>query len=202
MNDHLFKYNFKLWLISWRKITETKASFKFSETFTELFDKNSSLVLSLRLTTKTRHMKALLTMGILLLFIRCGTQKNAIQEQEQPTDSSTMIKATIGEFKATTDPVTISNIRVSGNTLLIDVSYSGGCEKHAFEVIGSPMIAKSLPPIRHIQLVHNANGDKCKKLELKTIEVDIKELAYQQESGSEIYLTIDGWEERILYTFE
>ena len=86
--------------------------------------------------------------------------------------------------------------------MLIDVSYGGGCEDHQFQVIGSPMISKSLPPVRPIQLVHNANGDKCKMNVTKTLEIDISEFTYKKEKGSEIYLTLGGWNQQIAYTYE
>lgn len=149
-------------------------------------------------------MKTSILFSLSLLIFSCGTQKNLTEETnvKQTTNSNTMITASIGEINVPSDPITISGIKVQGNTLLIDVNYSGGCAEHEFSVVGSPMIAKSLPPIRAIQLIHNGNGDQCKMMVMKTLEVDIKALAYQQESGSKIFLTLDGWKERIEYTFE
>lgn len=149
-------------------------------------------------------MKTSILFSLSLLILSCGTQKNLTEETntKQTANSNPMITATIGEINVPSDPVSISDVRVQGNKLLIDVNYSGGCAEHVFNVVGSPMIAKSLPPIRAIQLVHNANGDQCKMMEMKTLEVDVKALAYQQESGSKIFLTLDGWKERIEYTYE
>lgn len=149
-------------------------------------------------------MKTIILFSLSLFILSCGTQKKAAEatDVKQTSNSNTMITATIGEINVPTDPISISDIRVQGNKLLIDVNYSGGCAEHSFSVVGSAMIAKSLPPIRAIQLVHNANGDQCKKMEMKTLEVDVKALAYQQEAGSKIYLTLEGWKERIEYTFE
>lgn len=149
-----------------------------------------------------------LTVGILLF--ACGTKKNSTKNEQKDTitsvvqpDLETMkIKATIGKFVKESDAIiSINSVEINGNTLFIDVSYGGGCKEHEFEVVGSEMIAKSLPPIRGIQLVHHSNGDNCRAIVRKRLEIDIKDLAYQQEKGSEIYLTLEGWEERILYTF-
>lgn len=132
----------------------------------------------------------------------CGLHKNNSNGDSGQTNSNVMLTATIGEVNVPSDPLSISDIRIQGNKMFIDVSYSGGCKDHSFQLIGSSMIAKSLPPIRHIQLVHESNDDACRMMVLKTIEVDIKALAYQQEAGSEIFLTIDGWKDRIEYTYE
>ena len=146
-------------------------------------------------------MKIILIFSLILATAGCRTQKN-LSKDNDANCTSNMIIATIGEINVKSDPHTISAIRVSGNKLFINITYSGGCEKHEFQVKGSPMIAKSLPPIRAIQLVHHSNGDACKKLIEQTLEVDISALAYKQEAGSKIFLTLDGWKERIEYTFE
>ena len=150
-----------------------------------------------------------LTVGILLF--ACGTKKNSTKSKQKDTIVSVIepdleimkIKATIGKFAKESDPIiSINSVEIVGNTLVLDVSYGGGCKEHQFEVIGSEMIAKSMPPIRAIQLVHHANGDNCRAIVRNRLEINIEDLAYQQKKGDEIYLTIEGWEERILYTFK
>jgi len=143
-------------------------------------------------------MNKLIALCLTMILFSCGICKHKKQNPEE----TNMITATLGDTDQSSDSFSISDIRVKGNTMLIDVSYSGGCEEHQFEMTGSQNIAKSLPPIRAIQLVHKANGDQCKKMVMETIEVDIKALAYKQEAGSIIYLTIEGWKDRVEYTFE
>lgn len=144
-----------------------------------------------------------------LIAFACGTKKNAEDGEVRSGKNDTTpvtkdivkVTAAIGEFEKTSDPVKIDTVEVRGNILYIDITYSGGCEEHQFEVIGSPMIAKSMPPIRAIQLVHRANGDTCREQKSVKLEVYIDDLAYQQEVGSEIYLNLEGWKERIYYKY-
>lgn len=146
-------------------------------------------------------MKFLLIFSLILTVLSCKSHKCA-DSKEDANSKRSMITATIGEINLPSDPITISAIRVEGNKMFLDIRYSGGCEEHSFQVVGSEMIAKSLPPIRAIQIMHNSNGDQCKKLIEQTLEVDISALAYKQENGSKIFLTTEGWKERIEYTFE
>lgn len=155
-------------------------------------------------------MKFITLITLSILMASCGTTKNTTMSEStenEPTNTTpttvNIIKVTgeLGEISETTDPFTIEATEIRGNLLYVDVMYSGGCEEHSFEVIGSNMIAKSMPPIRAIQVKHNANGDSCKKAVRAKLEVNIKEFAYKQEKGSEIYLTVNG-KDRILYTFE
>lgn len=156
-------------------------------------------------------MRFLTFLSISILLFSCGTKKNSTKNKQKDTivsviepDLETMkIKATIGKFAKESDPIiSINSVEIIGNTLVLDVSYGGGCKEHQFEVIGSEMIAKSQPPIRAIQLVHHANDDNCRAIVRNRLEIDITDLAYHQKEGDEIYLTIEGWEERILYTFK
>lgn len=137
--------------------------------------------------------------------LSCGIKKNATKDEHSDSTAKpkeTMITATIGEMSKTSDPMTISSVQIDGNFMTIEVTYSGGCGEHSFQMIGSSTIAKSLPPIRSIQLVHSANKDECKKMIIQKIKVDISALTYKKESGSEIYLTLEGWKEKLKYTFE
>lgn len=147
-------------------------------------------------------MKLIFTCLFISLLCACGMRAHDTFGGSGQTNSNIRLKASIGEIGQLSDPVTISAIRIEGNILFIEVSYSGGCNAHQFEIIGSNMIAKSLPPIRQIQLVHESNNDKCESLIKQTLEIDIKDLAYKQEAGSKIILTLDGWKESIEYVYE
>lgn len=151
-------------------------------------------------------MKFLAIVAIGALALSCGTKKNANTEEVKSDDSEPSMKITaeIGKLdeSSTSDAFTINSMNVVGNTLFMEVSYSGGCKDHTFEVVGSPMVAKSMPPIRSVQIKHTANGDNCRANVMKVLEIDISKLAYQQTAGSEIYLTFEGWKERVKYTYE
>ena len=150
-------------------------------------------------------MRIILTCCIALMFLGCKSKKNSMPDQvNNNSNSEQTIKLTaeIGDTEVKSASTDITNVRLVGNTLFLDVAYSGGCKDHDFKLVGSPMIAKSLPPIRTIKLVHNNNDDNCRAYLMKTLEFDIRQLAYVQEKGSVIHLTLDGWKERITYTFE
>lgn len=154
-------------------------------------------------------MKSLAISVFITLLFSCGTKKNAVTEKNAATESEQKTKtgiihavAEIGKIPTKSDTLNIRDVTIRGNTLTMVVSYTGGCADHEFRLIGSQMISKSLPPIRYVKLIHNANGDACEVLTSKTLRFDITALAYQKEAGSEIMLNIDGTTENIKYTFE
>jgi hypothetical protein len=84
----------------------------------------------------------------------------------------------------------------------MSISYTGGCATHTFDLVGSEMISKSLPPIRSINLIHNANDEACKREMFDTLYFDITNLAYKKELGSVIKLNLAGWKEQLIYTYQ
>ncbi|MFL2663326.1 MAG: hypothetical protein ACJ0F1_00195 [Crocinitomicaceae bacterium] len=152
----------------------------------------------------------------LLVFVSCKTAKNtgAKNDETKIEQSNTEggiverkyepieIKAEIGRIeREQTGGVQIIKSRIEGNTLYLKIGYSGGCAKHDFKVIGNPMISKSLPPIRSVELVHLNNGDTCREYIEQQLIIDVSDLAYQKETGSKIKLQFSGIEEMIMYTY-
>ena len=148
---------------------------------------------------------------LLSLIFSCKTQKNnnnCIFKKKKQVEESNLngqLTSSIYDFTkkdVASDSITIIDAKIIGNKLHLNVSYSGGCKNHDFKIIGNSLISKSLPPIRSVKLIHYANDDKCKKLVLDNLIIDISELAYKKESGSEIYLQLEDVKERLLFTFE
>jgi len=146
-------------------------------------------------------MKPMLFLFILILSISCKSSREAKTKNHQVNIMNSEKKAELGDINQVSDSISILSAAITGNTINLEVSYSGGCQPHKFLLIGSPMIAKSLPPIRSVVLVHQANNDMCKKQIIETLSFDIREFAYTQNE-SEILLSIKGYDNRILYRFK
>ncbi len=166
-------------------------------------------------------MKLFLFLPILAFLFSCGNVKKAnkdtvkvdastivIDEEAQvktPPEGkpqrNAMVKSTIGSFKES-DAFSIQDAQIKGNTLLLTITYGGGCAEHKFEFIGSPMIMKSMPPIRSVQLIHDSANDNCKAIVTRIVEIDLKNIAYTPKPGSELMLMLKGWDKKIKYTYE
>lgn len=109
--------------------------------------------------------------------------------------------AIIDQVEEMKENVTIKSIQLSGNILTMDITYKGGCLEPNFELVGSPMLAKSMPPIRRVVLKNTESSDNCEATVNQKLVFDLSNLAYQQEDGSEIILNIDGITENLRYTY-
>ena len=80
-----------------------------------------------------------------------------------------------------TDPLTIIDVKITGDCLMLTLQYGGGCKEHQIDLVliqpecGTPPLP---PPTFEIR--HNANGDACKALITKEYSFDISGI---KESG-------------------
>ena len=116
--------------------------------------------------------------------------------QEIPTPKI-MLDPAMGKIES--DPITLEGAYVEGDILHLQVQYGGGCKDHEFELKGTGMHMKSLPPQTTIVLDHNANEDMCRALISKNLEFNIKALQYPGSQKLIIHLT--GFPDRIEYTY-
>ena len=158
-------------------------------------------------------MKSLIIfIGICVLFA-CKTKRNSETESSvnaAPVSETEItnrdypslnIDAVIGDLSVESKNVQILKSKIEGNNLILKIGYSGGCTTHEFEFIGSPMISKSLPPIRSVRLIH-LTDDTCREYIERELVIDLKELAYKKEAGSQIKLNVGANEGQLLYTYE
>jgi hypothetical protein len=140
-------------------------------------------------------------------FLGCATTKKMNEKNNNPVsqkDTPIEIKnAVLGDNKQPSLQTTINDVKLTDNVLKLTISYTGGCTKHSFELVGSEQISKSLPPIRSINLIHKSEEmESCKQLMYDTLYFNLSNLAYQKVDGSTIKLNLSDWKEQILYTFK
>ena len=107
--------------------------------------------------------------AFILLNIACSN------EVEQALESScTEIVAPNYAQILLDDPYTINNVSLTDeNELKLNVSYSGGCSEHEFELMQDPIFCGTPPIFICIKLNHNANNDLCEALLTKEVCFDI-----------------------------
>ena len=82
-------------------------------------------------------------------------------------------------------PVEIDNATVSGDTLTLGVTYTGGCKVHDFELVVSSGIVQTQPPRAGALLAHRNNGDVCDVAVAETLRFDLAPLRAALEGNGE-----------------
>lgn len=147
--------------------------------------------------------KILLPLFLLLFIMGCSSRKNIVRTNNSVNEFEKQYpQAVIGSFLKHSDPFTIKNIDLNKNLIEIEVIYTGGCQVHNFQLIGSDILTKSIPPIRNVQLVHINKGDNCKAIVTEKIKFNISELAENHELGNKIKLKFENYSEIIEYSYK
>ena len=74
------------------------------------------------------------------------------------------------------DAFTLQEVRIDGRTLLVDVSYSGGCAEHDFQLYMSPATFLAANPGQreaYLWLQHEDNDDACDAIVSETLHFDL-----------------------------
>jgi hypothetical protein len=103
------------------------------------------------------------------------------------------------------DDYTFQAMRLSGDTLDVDVSFGGGCRAHEFALSVHRVFMESHPVQVRARLAHDANGDPCRALLHRTLRFDLAPLrtAYQRAYGAgpaTIVIHVTDWRP-VHYTF-
>jgi hypothetical protein len=77
------------------------------------------------------------------------------------------------------DPFRIKSMQQVGEYLLVDVSYSGGCEEHDFSLETTGKYTATYPPELEITLKHDNKGDGCRGIIDRKLWFDLRELKYE-----------------------
>ena len=93
----------------------------------------------------------------------------------------------------------IKSATIARNILSLNISYTGGCKEHSFELISNGLYAKSLPPQITTYLKHQSNDDTCEKIIEKTITYDISKLQYPGQHT--LLIKIITFKEKTVYNY-
>ncbi len=144
-------------------------------------------------------MKNLLTTILLsVLLAGCGVNMYIANTNIPDTAPKAIIDLS-ASMDGYTDPVNIKHVETVGDFLQIDVSYSGGCEEHEFNLVSNGKFTPTYPVELEIHLEHNANGDRCRSLIDKRLFFDVT--PFQNPSTSQVLFVVTNSNKTIDYSY-
>lgn len=105
------------------------------------------------------------------------------------------------------DVFELNEAAITGDTLAVNVSYSGGCRDHQFTFVTSGAFMESDPVQLSVALAHNANGDPCEAWITEGYLFDLAPIkalyrkAYRQDSGVMVLRLKDAPAGALVYEF-
>ena len=135
----------------------------------------------------------------------CKSRKTKAKEQSQIAATSPNQKPEVKPVLLDTthygrDTFQSNNMRISGDTLFMEVEYSGGCKEHTFTARHHGNYMKSMPPQLNLFVDHQGNGDSCRELIRRTIAFDLKSCRVGK-TGTLILLINADRSKKVTYTY-
>lgn len=96
----------------------------------------------------------------------------------------------IGDCSDDGDDKAINSVTLSGDTLTVSASFSGGCAEHTITACWDGSFLESFPVQARIKLIHDANGDSCEAYLTQDFTYDLTPMreayvdGYQTEEGT------------------
>ena len=144
-----------------------------------------------------------------LLLVQCKKEKHVAQSAGNGASKGSITKVELPRIKVqadgganeASDNFTLNDARIVGDTLIVDVSFGGGCKEHDFELYSNGMWMKSLPPKMAIRLVHRAHEDNCRAYLTQTRKFLLTDARYNGQKQVVILLDAGGEPRSISYNY-
>ena len=94
---------------------------------------------------------------------------------------------------------TFKDVKIKGDTLIVNVQYSGGCGDHKFEIKQNGFLMKSLPPKQPVQIIHLSTVDQCRSLINEDLKFDIS--SFRGTPHGTTVLLLKNWTTDIIYSY-
>jgi hypothetical protein len=143
-------------------------------------------------------MKTVLSSIFVVVFLAsCGNSKEKNLTKDTEIEKNETQLAIIKEKPKTIPNVSINEMKIEDGILFLNVSYSGGCENQTFELLGSDMIMKSMPPKRELTLVRDDKGDNCREWVTDDLKFDLKPVMLDGDKSKQIIFVITNNQQEI-----
>lgn len=133
------------------------------------------------------------------LFILSCTAINKSGALRIPDDAQGLQIVKRESFNQKSDPVNIKFVQQSGDYIVFDVFYSGGCADHTFDLVSTGAFSATYPPEVEIRLKHNSNGDGCRSVIDQKLYFNISQLKY--DGTTQVLLIINNTNKTLEFNY-
>ncbi len=107
--------------------------------------------------------------------LSCKVKQNSSTKEKEEV-KKVIIDAAREIAEAKQKSYSINSFSIQGDTLILDVTYTGGCGQNTFQLYSNGLLMKSLPPQINVYLEHSIESETCKKEIKRTLKFDISPL--------------------------
>ncbi len=134
------------------------------------------------------RMLKVISYSFILSLVACGVSSTPMRTTAPANSQVIFIDPSVNPLTGL-DPVNIKDASQMGDFIVLDVSYSGGCEDHEFQLETRGDFTATYPPEVDITLKHNSNGDRCRGVMDTKLWFDLSPLKYDGTNRIILILT-------------
>lgn len=134
----------------------------------------------------------------LLLITGCSVTSTPMRTTP-PDDASEVFVDPSVNIRKGIDPVNIKSAQQIGDFVVLDVSYSGGCEDHEFQLESPGRFTSTYPPEVEIVLKHDSNNDRCRGIIDRKLWFQLTPLQY--EGTNRVLLVVTNTDMTLEYNY-
>ena len=97
-------------------------------------------------------------------------------------------------------PYELLSAEVVGDSLRVQVAYSGGCGEHFWYVSPAGPLMKSLPPKQPLRLEHRSPGDPCRARLQESFTFDLR--PYRGTPRGVTVILLENWNTPLTYAYD
>lgn len=135
------------------------------------------------LAMNTNNLLYIITLSIAICFSACEEEDLANSLNTANECHETLIADFDTQW--TYDPIYINEASLNDSILELNISHSGGCAEHDYQLIQEPLFCGTPPVFIIIRLSHDSNNDMCEALITKTLCYNLSSL-YENFSQDDI----------------
>jgi hypothetical protein len=124
----------------------------------------------------------------ILTLVACGVSSTPMRTTAPANSQVIFIDSSVNHLVGV-DPVKVKDAQQIGDFIVIDVSYSGGCEEHEFQLETRGDFTSTYPPEVDVTLKHNSNGDRCRGITDTKLWFDLTPIKYDGTNRVILVLT-------------
>ncbi len=142
----------------------------------------------------------LLFLSITLLICSCKTQNKEILKRKDTTSKSIVQRKSLLIENSLSNSnsekgFTINSASIEKDTIIINISYPGGCGKHSFDLIWNGNLVKTLPVKAPIYIRHISEAESCSDMLNATLYFDLSAL---KKSNKKVFMLLNGYNKNSL----
>ena len=133
---------------------------------------------------------------------KCVSESENIETEFRRNDLNLLPLTEMENSPSYSAPLKVIDTAVFGDTLAMQISYTGGCRPHYFQLVDTGIATRSIPPQHLLRLFHISSDDPCEAQLTRVLFFNLVTLKSLYQNLGSVALRIEGVDGMPMYSWE